>query len=263
MADLYLTIDDSPSVNFLILCAYLKERHIPAVFFVRGDLLSLYPHEVIRAIKDGFVIANHSWSHHHASKLGAGMAIKEIVKTQKLIDLLYERAGKPTNRFMRFPHMDSGLGAWPLPPEMFTPEEQTDVKNLYATFYRNDLVPPDDIAIKRHQDIETALLAHGFRQMQFEGVTVPWYNRYAASSAVSTQGTFCHPDWYRYTRYAGVFAEEARALSRLNQNFDDFVAHNNGAHIIVMHDKAEIWDDTKALIDHMIKGQHNFLPIPV
>lgn len=264
MSDLYLTIDDSPSSNFTVLCDYLKANGIPAVFFARGDQLSLYPDETVRAIKDGFVIANHSWSHHRASRLGAPNAIREVLKTQTLIETLYKKAEVPLpGPYMRFPYMDAGLGGWPLPAEDFTPQEQAEVEGAYATFYGNDMTRPDAVRIESFKVIQQALRAKGFRQMPFEDVQINWCQTYAQSDAVSTQGTFCHPDWYRYSRYKDAFSPELRSVERLNRNFDDFVAANPGTHVIVMHDKEEIWPDTKAMIDHMLKSGHTFLPIPI
>ena len=264
MSDLYLTIDDSPSANFPHLCAYLKEHNIPAIFFVRGDLLSLYPNEIIEAIKDGFVIANHSWSHHRASKLGASLAIKEVLKTQSIIDNLYAAADVPCpGPYMRFPYMDAGLGGWPLPANDFSPQEQFGIEAEYAGFYGNDMAHPDDVAITRFQQIQKELWAKGYRQMCFKNIGVPWYKTYADSEAISTQGTFCHPDWVMHGRYQGKIADAQRSIAVLNKNFDDYVSKNAGAHIIVMHDSIELWPVTKALIDHMISGEHKFLPIPV
>ncbi len=265
MADLYLTIDDSPSDNFTVMCDYLKAKNIPAVLFSRGDLLSLYPQETIKAIQDGFIVANHSWSHHRASKLGADIAVKEVMKTQRLIEKYHKEAGVALpGPYMRFPYMDSGLGGWPLPASAFTETQQETVMDVYGKFYGiGGMDIPDQAAIERNAEIEEVLRAEGFRQIEFPDIQVDWYNTYAASSVVSTQGTFCHPDWYRYKRYAAAFPEEERSVARLNKNFDDYITQNAGAHIIVMHDKSEMWADTKAMIDHMVQGGHNFLPIPV
>lgn len=260
MTGLYLTIDDSPSANFLQLCAFLKERDIPALFFCRGDLISLYKDEVLQAIKDGFVIANHSWSHHWASKLGADMAIAEIIKTQNLIDELYARAGvKQMIKSMRFPHMDSGLGNWPLPPDQFSTEEQDDVRRVYATFYNNDMDEPSMAQIALHDEIEESLKAHNFQQINFDNIDVNWFKTYTQSSAVSTQGTFCHPDWHLFKRHA----HRGQSVESLNKNFDDFVVrYPQSNQILVMHDSVELWPYTQELIDHMLERGHKFLPIP-
>lgn len=263
MTGLYLTIDDSPSGIFPELCAFLKERDIPAALFARGDLMSLYPQRMVQAVKDGFVIANHSWSHYHASRLPADLAIAEIMKTQKTIEEIHEVASvKRHGPYMRFPHMDSGLGGWPLPPETFTAEEQEDVKIAYSRFYNNTMAAPDDAAIRRHEAIERALKNKGFCQMQLDGIDVPWYKRYAASSAVSTQGTFCHPDWMLAARHRDKLPPGDK-VAGLNDNFDRFVAANPGNHILVMHDSVELWPHFQNMIDHMLAKGHKFLPIPV
>lgn len=262
MIGVYLTIDDSPSGIFPDLCAFLKEREIPAAFFARGDLLSLYPQRVVQAIKDGFVIANHSWSHYHASRLSAETAITEIVKTQKVIDDVYEAAGvERPGPYMRFPHMDSGLGGWPLPPERFSASEQDGVKTAYARFYNNTMAVPDDAARQRHNVIESALRTQGFRQMNFEGVDVPWYKTYASSSAVSTQGTFCHPDWMLAARHINKLPPGDK-VAQMNGNFDAFVAANPGNHILVMHDSVELLPRFKMMIEHVLDRGHTFLTIP-
>lgn len=263
MNGIYLTIDDAPSGNFPDLCAFLKAHAIPAVFFVRGDLASLYPDRLVQAIQDGFVVANHGWSHHHASKLGVELTLREIDKAQAQIDVLYERAGKPSNRFVRFPHMDAGLGAWPLPPEEFTPEEQERIHVDYARFYRNDMTPPDDTARARFVAIEEGLRARGYRQMDFADAQVPWYARYAASNAVSTQGTFCHPDWYLNRRHRDKLPQDRDPVDALNGNFDAFMAANpDGNHILVMHDAVELWPYFPCLIGHIRNRGIPFLPIP-
>lgn len=260
MTGLYLTIDDSPSANFDVLCAWLKARDIPALFYCRGDSLSLYPEKIVQAIKDGFVISNHSWSHHYASKLGADMAVREVLKTQTLIDKAYAQAGvKQSIKSMRFPHMDSGLAGWPLVPETFNEDERADLKQVYGTFYNNDLKAPTDEHIKIHNNIEARLKQDGFEQIQFKDVNTEWYKTYARSSAVSTQGTFCHPDWHLHARHAGKDA----TVASLNKNFDDFIAsHGDSTQILVMHDSFELWPYTQQLIQHMLDQGHKFLPIP-
>lgn len=263
MNGIYLTIDDAPSGYFPDLCDFLMAQSIPAVFFVRGDLASLYPDRLVQAIKSGFTIANHGWSHHHASRLGVDLTLREIDKAQALIDTIYARAGQPTNRFIRFPHMDSGLGAWPLPPEFFTPAEQERIHSDYAGFYRNDMTPPSDAHRVINEAIEMELRARGYRQIMFENVTVPWYQRYAASSAVSTQGTFCHPDWYLNRRHRDKLPAERDPIDVLNENFDAFMATNpEGNHILVMHDAIELWPHFAALIAHIRARGLDFLPIP-
>ena len=63
----YLTIDDSPSPDMQSKVDYLHREAIPAVFFCRGDFLEERPAAALDAIRKGFIIANHSYSHPHFS----------------------------------------------------------------------------------------------------------------------------------------------------------------------------------------------------
>ncbi|WP_340540250.1 polysaccharide deacetylase family protein [Nocardioides sp. GXZ039] len=75
-----LTFDDGPSPTITPdLIALLKERHVPATFFMVGSRVAQYP-EVARAVADaGFAIGNHTYNHEDLSKLSR----KEIRSTLK------------------------------------------------------------------------------------------------------------------------------------------------------------------------------------
>ncbi len=111
MKNAYLTIDDSPSEKMGDLIDLLQECGIPAVFFCIGQNLERYPQFAIRAIREGFVLGNHSWSHPHFSKLSIEQAFTEIQRTDELLDALYQEAGvaRPMKCF-RFPYGDKGDG---------------------------------------------------------------------------------------------------------------------------------------------------------
>lgn len=105
----YLTIDDAPSADFSQKVTFLKKHNIPAVFFCIGNLLEKRSAAVIESIKQGFIIANHSYSHPSFSKVSLRQCQTEIFKTHKIIDSLYIEAGvkRPVNWF-RFPYGDKG-----------------------------------------------------------------------------------------------------------------------------------------------------------
>jgi len=105
----YLTIDDGPSKDFKEKVDFLLSKNIPAIFFCRGDFLEQRPDAVIYAIKKGFIIGNHSYSHRTFSDLTLEQCFEEIQKTDKIIDNLYKKAGvKRPAKFFRFPHGDKG-----------------------------------------------------------------------------------------------------------------------------------------------------------
>ena len=55
--------DDGPGKPTESLLDGLKERGIPATFFMLGSCAESYPSTVERAFREGHQIANHSWNH--------------------------------------------------------------------------------------------------------------------------------------------------------------------------------------------------------
>jgi len=88
----YLTIDDCPSSDFKRKVDFLFSKNIPAIFFCIGKLTEKRKRIVIYAIKKNFIIGNHSYSHIPFSKLSLKEGKREIKKTDKLIEQLYEKA---------------------------------------------------------------------------------------------------------------------------------------------------------------------------
>lgn len=105
----YLTIDDGPSENMGNLLDYLIENECHAVFFCQGDNIEKNKHSVIRAIQNGFAIGNHSHSHPRFSEIPLEEGIRQILKTEALIDAVHEEARiERTKKYFRFPYGDPG-----------------------------------------------------------------------------------------------------------------------------------------------------------
>ena len=83
---LYLTIDDSPSMHMDKKVAFLKSKNIPAIFYARGEYIKKYPEQIVNAIKNGFLIGNHSYTHPYFSEIRIEECFDEILKTEKLIN---------------------------------------------------------------------------------------------------------------------------------------------------------------------------------
>lgn len=105
----YLTIDDAPSPRMGDTVARLDEMGVPAVFFCEGQYLERRPDPVVDAIRRGFLVGNHAYSHPSFSEIDLSRARAEIRRTDRLVDALYDRAGveRPTKAF-RFPYGDHG-----------------------------------------------------------------------------------------------------------------------------------------------------------
>ncbi|HQS84054.1 MAG: hypothetical protein B7Y25_06450 [Alphaproteobacteria bacterium 16-39-46] len=107
--NIFLTIDDAPSKHMKKKVDFLSARKIPAVFFCRGEFMPRHEEFVIEAIQKGFLIGNHSFTHHYFSEIPLEQCFDEILKTEKLIEACYEKANsqRPSKAF-RFPFGDRG-----------------------------------------------------------------------------------------------------------------------------------------------------------
>lgn len=109
MKTAYLTIDDGPSKDFKKKVDYLLSKKVPAIFFCLGDCIEERPQDVTYAIGKCFVIGNHSYSHPKFSEISIDEAKRQIEKTDKIIEVIYNKAHtqRPAKVF-RFPHGDKG-----------------------------------------------------------------------------------------------------------------------------------------------------------
>jgi peptidoglycan/xylan/chitin deacetylase (PgdA/CDA1 family) len=81
-----LTFDDGPSLRTTPrVLDILKKYKIPATFFVLGQRAQAHPQLIRRLIKEGHVVANHSYSHPQMTKLDSHAQIREIQKTHDAI----------------------------------------------------------------------------------------------------------------------------------------------------------------------------------
>lgn len=106
----YLTIDDAPSNDFRNKIDFLYENNIPAIFFCNGVCIKgVREEDIIYAIKKGYIIGNHSWSHANLSEVDKDTLSQEIILMDKFIDKLYQRAGtKRVAKVFRFPFLKKG-----------------------------------------------------------------------------------------------------------------------------------------------------------
>lgn len=104
-----LTIDDLASKNTPALLDYLKEKGITPLLFGVGEALEVNRKEAEYALRCGFIIGNHSYSHPFFSELTMDEAVEEINRCEAVLDKLYhdccvERRYRP----FRFPYGDKG-----------------------------------------------------------------------------------------------------------------------------------------------------------
>ena len=104
-----LTIDDFASRNTPALVDYLTEKGIRPILFGWGEMIEKHYDEALYAVKKGFIVGNHSYSHPHFSELTTQQAIEEVEKCESVLNKLYCDAGvERTWRPFRFPYGDKG-----------------------------------------------------------------------------------------------------------------------------------------------------------
>jgi peptidoglycan/xylan/chitin deacetylase (PgdA/CDA1 family) len=253
MAKAYLTIDDSPSGETDALCTFLLAEKVPAILFCRGDRLESNPDPVVRAIRNGFAIGNHAYSHRRSSQIGFDEMTAEIARTDALIDAAYERAGVArTAKYFRFPHMDRGAGGWIVDYDAVPAERETLIK-LFGDGLNVSLDPPGGDLKKLKADLQGWLRANGFAPLPFMGVTHPWYARTEMASAIDAMFTFSTSDWMVTPRHAGKW--RYKTLDDLLCKIDDDtdLQNRDSAHIILTHDQDGLLAINEALIKHLKK----------
>lgn len=106
-----LTIDDGPLGSMASILDTLKKNDCRAIFYVVGQLLESKDGRELakRAVLEGHLLGNHSYSHPMFSQIGFERAKAEIDKTDKLIESIYGEAGKYRSiKVFRFPGGDYG-----------------------------------------------------------------------------------------------------------------------------------------------------------
>lgn len=96
-----LTFDDGPSrTQTPRLVKILRDRRVPATFFMVGSRVDSAPAAGRLVAREGFVVANHTWSHPQLPSLSDGAIRKQLVDT----GMAFRRARIPHSRLMRPPY---------------------------------------------------------------------------------------------------------------------------------------------------------------
>ncbi|WOX15870.1 polysaccharide deacetylase family protein [Streptomyces sp. N50] len=90
-----LTFDAGPSENSARLLDILKERHVPATFFLLGKRhIEKYPELVERMAAEGHEVASHTWDHKILTRISPAQIRDELVRTDDAIERITGR--RPT-----------------------------------------------------------------------------------------------------------------------------------------------------------------------
>lgn len=244
MPECYLTIDDSPTPFTDEMCEYLTERDLPALLFVRGDMIESYGDEsLVRAVKAGFILGNHSLTHRPFGTLDVEECISEIEATEVMINRVYHKAGiKRPGKFFRFPYLDRGNG--------------DRIERHFEDVNDTDI----------NQDAKVAALQDYLKQEGFYQpfkTCHPVYNNTSIREAADCLMTYSSYDWMLLDRHRGHW--DYKTPKDLTARIDNDVWLNQEEYssIIIMHDKPEpeFPPVFKTLLDHMLGKGYVFLSI--
>lgn len=99
--ELYLTFDNGYEQGYTgKILDVLKEKQVPAIFFVTGHYIRSEPELLKRMAQEGHLIGNHSWSHPDMSQISAERIQKELSQVKNEVSTL---TGQKEMRYLRAP----------------------------------------------------------------------------------------------------------------------------------------------------------------
>jgi peptidoglycan-N-acetylmuramic acid deacetylase len=99
--ELYLTFDNGYENGYTVkILDVLKEKNVPAVFFVTGHYIKDQPELLKRMVAEGHLIGNHSWSHPDMTQISDNRIKEEL---EKIKEAVAEVAGQKEMHFLRPP----------------------------------------------------------------------------------------------------------------------------------------------------------------
>jgi peptidoglycan/xylan/chitin deacetylase (PgdA/CDA1 family) len=237
----YLTIDDGPSGDFATKVDYLLAHDVPAIFFCVGANLELRRLEAVCAVRKGFVIGNHTYSHFADFQDHQERSKQEILATESLIDSIYDEAGaiRPA-RLFRFPGLAKGVPGWPYyNPAGPVPQKYLDVKKIGQAF----------------------LGSVGFVRPTW-GITYKWFRDYGGLSDLDVDCTYDSFDWgildpnqeYGYTSLEKVLARMEEHVPEEGRGLND----ERSPEIILLHDMPGIEYAFGPMMDRLIEKGMEF-----
>ena len=245
----YLTIDDAPGLHFTSKVDYLLQHNIPAIFFCIGNLMEQRKTALVDAIHKGYIVANHSYTHPHFSKISIEAAKEEISKTDQLIDEIYELANVERRyKWFRFPYGDKGdkLNGYVLPSPKF-----------YGDWFRK----PD---LKRKKAIQDHLKHLGYTQPNFHNIQYAFMRDHQLFDDIDWHWTFDIMEWailenrptFGVKDLASVLERMTRKSpldTRGKTGSEKIWLESEQAEIVLLHDQDKTTDLFFKIVDELLE----------
>lgn len=231
MPKAYLTIDDSPSKDTEKLVDFLTERRVPALLFVRGDLLERNPKAIEYAIQNGLVIGNHSYAHKPASEMKPQEWANDLELCDHLIEAAYRRvAGNRKEKYYRFPYIDRGDGIKHEQIDKSTIQENEKTQILQDYLHEQHFYQP-------------------FKKMP----------RTYPKRAYDCLYTYTARDWMLNQKHRGTQDIKTRENLIARAENDINLKNELQNHVLLLHDQDGMVDDAIALIEYFLENGFEFL----
>lgn len=258
----YLTFDDSASERMDDLVSYLHGKGIPAMFYCRGDKLDQNPDAAVRALRKGFILANHTYSHQRSSEKEIDWIIADIERCETLLDSLHAKAGvKPRGKYFRFPHIDRGTGAWIVDYDAYAADDRAALLAAFTDGLNVQLGPrPDEAAFAKKQALQNWLKGAGYSQ-PFENVSAPWFANGEIARAADCLYTYSNCDWMLTARHRGKWPYASLDDLKQRARHDRYLSEEGSVNVVLAHDQAEIVDVTIALVDDLVENGLKILEV--
>lgn len=258
----YLTIDDSPSARMDDLVDYLEGKGIPAIFFCRGDRLEEFRGSAVRALRKGFVLANHAYSHQRSSQKDFGWIVGEIEKTENILAGIYTEAGIGRGgKYFRFPQLDRGTAGWIVDYDDYEASDRAALLSAFAEGLNvQSMDRPDAAAFEKKGMLQAWLAGAGYTQ-PFNGINHSWFAEGEIAGARDCLYTFSNCDWMLTARHLGKWSYKTVEDLKNKALADPFLSREGGVNVILAHDQAEIIDVTIELIEDLAENKLEFLGV--
>ena len=198
MVKAVLTIDDIASENTPAIIDYLKEKNIPVLMFAWGEKVEQFYDNAVYALQNGVIVGNHSYTHPFFSKISYEDGVKEIEKTEALLDKLYKDAGVERKyRPFRFPYGDKG-------------GENKDILQKY-------------------------LAENGFDKLDDRKLAYPWWKEKGLDKDIDTFWSFDFAE-YNIRKDSGFTKEDVFKRMEMTSTKDSTALFEDGAyHFLLLH----------------------------
>ncbi len=248
----YLTIDDAPTKDFKDKFTYLRDKNIPAVFFCIGENIRKYEKDVIAAVKDGFIIGNHSLRHNYFSDMSIDECKESILETDKIINGIYKKAGITRKHYLiRFPHFDRG-----------GEESSKQYENKFSRATSEWFIYPDEDKVN---EVQFFLQELGYKQPDFIGLNLQYFVDKDMLNYIDVRCTFDQMEFLLDNPNAPYgLTDENAILHRIDEDepyWGRSLNRNDTSDIILVHDMEHTTQLFYKIIDKYICKSFEFMEI--